>query len=1527
AVIGTQLPECIVENEETDMEKCGSEGVDNSVLAWSTSYFIANVIAFLGLHVCWKSTQRFTAGVAFGLITLAMVFNGIIANFYGNSGTDDGQGMKGYYILASMFYILMTGAAFLLAFVGHRSWQLIEGPTPKFCGRTEMFLFLILLTLAAVVVVFGCISTLTKGNDVIVDNVFDEFPEDQYAVPLSLEFLNIGAAVWNACFSCFLIALAVVWGFCAREDPIIVAGMPNSMAAGGIVLIQLVVGIYRAVLLAMENTEDDDVRDSIAYRAAPVIIHYGIMISAFFAHNLIVSIFPKYEDDLYDPKQGVSVDAEDIEANGAVAVAGAAGTTAALGKGRSVDSESDEQEEIENGDKMKRANSDMTGTSQGTDLSAVASLQAAGGNKADEKDVESQGVEVVGHRANENEPNIQETSGFFSRMTRNFRKPKDQKNVESLNYVSRNTNAVDKDRKMNDDASECSDEDTSFGSLVFQKIVRKPTYESGSDTSFGSMVYTKVARKKKSTEPQLMAVSPNIDVPVHEEERALDENDDQTSFGSQVFTKVIPRTARNEKPKIDNEDADSAQTSFGSQVFTKVKPQQVRVDNDNADSDQTSFGSQVFTKLKSSSVENGSGKMKSEKPASILKSSQTRSAVPIAARTVKEDGSVSVLQSNETSFGSMVLKKVEQKPVANETGSETSFGSTKLQTVKKKTIQNHDGDSMTENPGIEVQAVSRASSMKSSRSFFARAASSFRRSRTAVDNDGTESKRELASNQTSFGSQVLEKIPAKKLVYESASETTFGSDVLPLANVKHVANDPYSLTEDAGIEVVGLEASRKMTGQEALDEESSFGSEILPLGLPTQADRDDESEQTSFGSQVLQLGLPTQGRREVESEQTSFGSQVLHLGLPTQGRREVESEQTSFGSEVLHLGRPTGIEYDVVSEQTSFGSEVLNLGLPDHLKPKTGRRQTPSVAKSVGVELSLSDLPKSEEQSMQSSIASRKTHLERPDHLNKSKEESQQTSFGSQVLQLVRPKPMEYQEASETTFGSEVLRIKKPVGDEASETTFGSEILRLKTSKNVKSHQSTTEESASETSFGSEILRFKKPANGIRAADELGYESARDSAKTTFGSEILQKVEQQQIQWEEGSVTTFGSELLTPLRAVIEEASQTTFGSELLQPIRVKSKHPLVEVEGSTTTFGSEQLKKSSFVQQVPGGARNVAFNTTGSVRSSTGSLRSNNSVRSKQSSIRPGTRAVDPAHLKMDSVYGWMTSFMPVEGADNPTQLMADDGSSRGSNGVKEEFEVQLAPKIKKEPSKKPAAPTQDASPTQSGARLRPTRQKKSKRSKRSLSQQALDIPTPIEEADDEISTDGSSIARSATSGSTRDLKRGGSVASKDSSSKISSPQPYEVKEQFFKAAPTPVEKQVTGAVASYHEPLKDPEPLERENASNASSDYSVDNSTLVTGAPIDEEMDPLQSMPSDLMESRDDDDDDDDFSDSDEEASQSYADSTIPSAFKNMHNDDDVSKASSKASSKSSWMYDDVGRADEPEGRVGGSEIRQNE
>ena len=169
--------------------------------------------------------------------------------------------------------------------------------------------------------------------------------------------------------------------------------------------------------------------------------------------------------------------------------------------------------------------------------------------------------------------------------------------------------------------------------------------------------------------------------------------------------------------------------------------------------------------------------------------------------------------------------------------------------------------------------------------------------------------------------------------------------------------------------------------------------------------------------------------------------------------------------------------------------------------------------------------------------------------------------------------------------------------------------------------------------------------------------------------------------------------------------------------------------------------------------------------------------------------------------------------------------------------------------------------------------------------SQSSLDIPTAIAEGD-EASTDGSSTRKSAA-GSARNLK----TADTSKTSRVSR-HPYEVREQTF-SSPRKV------ATVPLNDELSQPNRLEKKDSQL--SGYSTDNTTLAESVPVDMQHNPLQKIPSDLVaESRD----DVSYEDSDAEASQSYADSSIPSAYKDPNTGDNVSVASST----SSWMYNDV-------------------
>jgi hypothetical protein len=86
------LPYCVIDNQAAEYDTdCGSEGVDNSTMAWTTTFFLAGATAIWAFSLFVKSSRSWSIGlVAFGGFAIAFLFQGIAIKNYGNTGTCGG---------------------------------------------------------------------------------------------------------------------------------------------------------------------------------------------------------------------------------------------------------------------------------------------------------------------------------------------------------------------------------------------------------------------------------------------------------------------------------------------------------------------------------------------------------------------------------------------------------------------------------------------------------------------------------------------------------------------------------------------------------------------------------------------------------------------------------------------------------------------------------------------------------------------------------------------------------------------------------------------------------------------------------------------------------------------------------------------------------------------------------------------------------------------------------------------------------------------------------------------------------------------------------------------------------------------------------------------------------------------------------------------------------------------------------------------------------------------------------------------
>ena len=107
-------------------EDCSTEGVQNTVIFWSTDFFVAVVATILAIHLNRTTSQGVATGLTFLTVALGYLSNGFNAIFFGNSGTDDGKGMMQYYIMSILTHICWTCSALLFYHWFDMAWHLLD---------------------------------------------------------------------------------------------------------------------------------------------------------------------------------------------------------------------------------------------------------------------------------------------------------------------------------------------------------------------------------------------------------------------------------------------------------------------------------------------------------------------------------------------------------------------------------------------------------------------------------------------------------------------------------------------------------------------------------------------------------------------------------------------------------------------------------------------------------------------------------------------------------------------------------------------------------------------------------------------------------------------------------------------------------------------------------------------------------------------------------------------------------------------------------------------------------------------------------------------------------------------------------------------------------------------------------------------------------------------------------------------------------------------------------------------------------
>jgi len=299
------LIEFTVDSECLD-EPCNSEGLDNTVLGWTTDFFIAGSMILFGLHLLISQhAVYFSTIIALLCMGVAYVLGGLGHSIWTNSGFDDNVAQQEFFITWAISFTFMTVSV-------HQTYRFVNqilNQYPQMEIKNErrlmrflnMSLFLVIASWAVTLV--GYIWCATE-SDLHVDGAIDEVPELENDSDTDTCYVIAawGEGSWYVTFSLFWVPVGTILrrvilanANVAQEQ---VYGLSNSLAALFTTIIPWTFGImiivYSAIVAIILDKDGVDIYVDI-YGA--VIYHFGMLVQYFLLHNLAFSLPPPFDTE------------------------------------------------------------------------------------------------------------------------------------------------------------------------------------------------------------------------------------------------------------------------------------------------------------------------------------------------------------------------------------------------------------------------------------------------------------------------------------------------------------------------------------------------------------------------------------------------------------------------------------------------------------------------------------------------------------------------------------------------------------------------------------------------------------------------------------------------------------------------------------------------------------------------------------------------------------------------------------------------------------------------------------------------------------------------------------------------------------------------------------------------------------------------------------------------------------------------------------------------------------------------------
>ena len=282
-IVGFVHPKCIVDGVENP--QCGEEGYDNTVLSWTSDFFVGVIFTFFAILLYLKTSKRILTSISFLLLSIVFIIQGFIGRYFGNSGLDDGKGQIGFYILMFITYVFWTVSALPIAYLVQTALDKINDDGGLQCGLFETRILFSFMVLSFIIVTTGCIwSSLALWDT--TNDVIDDYPKDTNEGNIGIDIFKYGQLLWHGFYCTFLISTAYTWKALAKCMGVTIGGLPASYALGGIVISQIII-ISILIGLALDGGDNANSNSFVS-----IMYNYAMLMTGYFIQSFFMSLFP-----------------------------------------------------------------------------------------------------------------------------------------------------------------------------------------------------------------------------------------------------------------------------------------------------------------------------------------------------------------------------------------------------------------------------------------------------------------------------------------------------------------------------------------------------------------------------------------------------------------------------------------------------------------------------------------------------------------------------------------------------------------------------------------------------------------------------------------------------------------------------------------------------------------------------------------------------------------------------------------------------------------------------------------------------------------------------------------------------------------------------------------------------------------------------------------------------------------------------------------------------------------------------------